>query len=233
MKFLQPGDSVVSLRFKFQEMPGRYEEAESASDKLTFDTVGEIQDAMANLFESGEAPFGLQERILDLDAIRAKGDYTQADMVNQLASFQNSLNGTLAANGEYPDIADFMSALQEYMNQAADDLGEFKEEANALRGEVEHYAERVAIGADARGEMAELAELVLASESGDQIKATEIGLKNDVERQATTSREQVAIASTVRELPQDLGAALASLDEETAATFGPSAMSNFNPDQFA
>jgi len=226
MKFLQHGDSVVSLRFKFQEVPGgNYEGAETVDDKLSFDTVGEIQDAMGELFESGEAPFNLQESVLDLDATRAAGDYTQAEMDNRLGQFQNNLNGALTNNGEFPDISDFMEALQEFMNQA-DDLGEFKEETSLLQKEVDQYAERVDASADARMEMAELADLVTAEGLSRDAKLTETG-------ERTPDRPVMRVASTVEQLPTKLDEVLATLDDETAGRFGNSAMAGFDPDQFA
>ena len=226
MKFLQSGDSVVSLKFLFQEMPRGYEEAESVDDKLTFDTVGEIQDGLADLFENGEAPFDLQERILDLDAIRAEGGYTQAEMVGQLSAFQNSLNGTLSANGEYPDISDFMNALQEFMGAQAINLDEFIDEEAALRDEVEQYAERITASAETREEFRELADLVTAERLVADAKLNESG-------ERTPDQPVMRVASRVEELPARLSDALASLDEETASRFGDSAMAGFDPDQFA
>ncbi len=227
MKFLQHGDSVVSLRFLYQEAPSRdFETTESLADNLTFDTVREIQDALGNLFEDGKAPFNLQEDVLDLDQIRASGNYPQADMVGQLAAFKNNLNATLSKNGELPDISDFMGALQEFMSARALDLSAFSDAANDLMNDVKQDIERTYAGANARIEMAELADLVTAKGLSRDAKLTESGKR-------PPDQPVMAVASTVAELPQEIAQVLASLDKDTAEQFGASAMAGFSPDQFA
>jgi len=218
----------VSLRFKFQEVPGgNYEGAETVDDKLSFDTVGEIQDAMGELFESGEAPFNLQESVLDLDATRAAGDYTEPAMRAQIQQFQRNLFLTLDNQGDTEKVDEFIGAVSEFMNQA-DDLSEFRNEADSLMGEVKQSVEYAEAGADSIAARMGLMEEMRIS--------TEEGFKRELNREANEApveRNSVAVASTVSELPQQLGSVLASLEEDTASRFGDSAMDSFNPDQFA
>lgn len=226
MKFLQSGDSVVSLHFKFQEMPQGYEDTEVVTDKLTFDTVGEIQDALANLFPNRNAPFTLQEDILDLDAFRAQGGYTQADVVNQLSRFVNNLNALLDNNGDPKAVQDFTDALQEFIGNRAVDLSEFRNEAGELMQEVAATSEKVNTLAGSRLEMAELSAAVTAE-----------GLKRDARLNETGERVPdqpiMRVASTVAKLPETLDQVIASLDKETALFLGETAFRSFDADSAA
>jgi hypothetical protein len=140
-------------------------------------------------------------------------------MVNQLAAFQNSLSGTLSANGEFPDVSDFMDALQEFMGARAIDLGEFEEEANTLKADVEGGL----AAAETRLAMANLAaELQRASESGDQNDAVKTGIEREQLRPDGGEVARVAFTAPTTEFPQKLDTVLTALEADTVDQFNMS-----------
>ncbi len=217
MKFLQyNGDSVVSLRFIYNETFGNKESTE-IQDELTFDTVGEIQDAMLQLFPNGDAPFSLQEDIIDMDSGRADGE-----PIN-ITPFRNNLAAALNERGIFEVPGDFLNAVSEFMNR-----GEtiYEQQTAELLEKVQHYSERVDAEAGARLEMAELV--------GD---ITSQGLERDA--QLTKSGKQkpdkplLTVVSKASDLPAELGQAVASVEDDIATQFGASAFAGFNADMYA
>jgi hypothetical protein len=128
----------------------------------------------------------------------------------QLQSFQIDLNIMLDNQGTQAEVDRFMDALQEFMSARAIDLSGFIDETNELKANIE--GENAA--AETRLEFAGLAEIVLASESGDSIRATEIGIREDAERLAVPNNEQIAVAAPVESLRETLKAETAKVAEE-------------------
>ena len=228
MKFLKnEGDSVVSLRFLNLEAPsGDYEAVDAAPDRLTFDTVGEIQAGLADLFEDGEAPFNLQEQVLDLDAFRADSESDDRAMLAQLQQFQTNLYLTLDNGGNQDEVPAFMDALQEFMTGYAPDIEGFREEEAALKEEVEYTSARVEAGAETRLAMAELVGDITGEGLERDAALTESG-------ERTPDRPLLSVSTTVEALPVTLNEAVASVEDDIATTFGASSFNGFSEDLFA
>jgi hypothetical protein len=248
MKFLQHGDSVVSLRFLYQESMGGYEEAESVGElnQEAQTALTKLQDVQGTLGNGADAdipgtPDSFWPQVYQLHSIvtsNTDGALSPADQslldeiqsaIDTARSFHN-LDGVLFdPQQDLPNAADLLPDFgtnverEQDIQDLIDGTGE---EANLLINEVRQTAEYAEAGADARMEMAELVGDITSEGLERDAKLTESG-------ERTPDQPVMRVASTVAELPVKLDKVIASLDEETAGRFGASAMEGFSADQFA
>lgn len=258
MKFLQhDGDSVVSLRFKFHEMPDRYESTESQEIvELPIDTSRALRkiaeaEVILNQRESGDTDveFGAQEwgdtsTLLAIINNSLGGDLGLLP-ANDLALFYRMQDRLQAVkdSGEVPGVYLYGDGQQESppVDELLPGFGETQEreidlndlatgvekEASLLQENVEQYAAHVEVGATALSERAALSAMVEATIEGNPNRATEIGLNKELKREEGGEVGRVATASTVEGLDQNLGATIASLYQDTSDQL------NMSPDTLA
>jgi hypothetical protein len=185
MKFLQHGDSVVSLRFKFQEVMGQREDAAENEPRSEADVLDEIRGIADFIEQEGgyddAASIGLLLMELRTDhpnAVISAADQARIDAITV-----------------YAIVDDVENNIQEQARL---------EEASSLQRDVEQHREKTGAMAEVRNAIRELDEMVLASESGDSIRATEIGVKTDAERIPVQNTTQIAVAAPVGNLRQTL-----------------------------